>query len=221
MGWENLVAKALKKTSGSLHNTLMALKSTTRDSFKWTNGRGHNQKPILYTIKNNVFPHPAYPLITKIKLTILNSVQTLGLGKSLYQAQTDNWWERAFDNSLKSLAVSQSTDGGIRVVQEDVKGVGVGLNQVVELGKGKYVGCINFVKGGSLEGTLSQSSVVPVTRVEEKVVGGEEWSKRRVGKRQRGEKGEESRPEKKEAEGGKGSKRRMEKTAKGEEDKQV
>lgn len=48
-----------------------------------------------------------------------------------------------------------------------------------------------------MEGTLSQSSVVPVTRVEEKVVGGEEWSKRRVGKRQRGEKGEESRPEKK------------------------
>ena len=127
----------------------------------------------------------------------MSSIQTLGLGKSPYQAQTDNWWERAFDNSLKSLVVSQSTDGGIRVVQEDVKGGGVGLNQIVKLGKGKYVGCINFVKGGSLEGTLSRSSVVPVTRVEEKVVECGEWSRRRVGKRKRGEQGEEARPERK------------------------
>ena len=149
---------------------------------------------------------------------MLSSIQTLGLGKSLYQAQTDNWWEHAFDNSLKSLTVSQSTDGDIRVVQEDVKGGGIGLNQVVKLGKGKYVGCIKFVKGGFLEGTLRQSSTVQVTGMGEKVVEDGECTERRERKRKRkrGEevegsltKAEESRVERK-------KKRKEEKAAKEE-----
>ncbi|KAF8444243.1 hypothetical protein BDZ91DRAFT_853796 [Kalaharituber pfeilii] len=110
----------------------MALKTLTRDSFKWANGRGHEQKPILYSVKNN----------------------SLGLGKTLYTAQTDNWWERAFDNSLKSLSVTQSSNGSIKVMQEDVVNGGIGLKQLVVLGKGKYKEGIKFVKGGLLEGTI-------------------------------------------------------------------
>lgn len=94
--------------------------------------------------------------------------------------------------------MSQSTDGGIRVVQENVQGGGVGLNQIVKLGKGKYVGCINFVKGGLLEGTLCQNSVAQVARVEEKAVG-IEGRKRK--KRKRGERAEESRAERKKRRG--------------------
>ncbi|KAF8427526.1 hypothetical protein EV426DRAFT_411492 [Tirmania nivea] len=121
----------------------MALKNLTRDSFKWTNGRGHDQKPILYSVKNN----------------------SLGLGKSLHVAQTDNWWERAFDNSLKSLSVSKTQDGGIKVVQEEVKGGGVGLKQVVVMGKGSYADRIKFVRGGLLEGTLRELKAEVVERV--------------------------------------------------------
>ncbi|KAF8473534.1 hypothetical protein BDZ91DRAFT_714879 [Kalaharituber pfeilii] len=117
----------------------MALKALTRDSFKWANGRGHDQKPILYSAKDN----------------------SLGLGKALYTAQTDNWWERAFDNSLKSLSVTQSSDGNIKVVQEDVANGGIGLKQLVALGKGKYKEGIKFVKGGLLEGTIGSGIKKP------------------------------------------------------------
>ncbi|KAF8254165.1 hypothetical protein K440DRAFT_618818 [Wilcoxina mikolae CBS 423.85] len=37
-----------------------------RDQFRWTNGRGHDQKPVLYSQKTNthglgIFPPPLYP----------------------------------------------------------------------------------------------------------------------------------------------------------------
>ncbi|RPB20814.1 hypothetical protein L211DRAFT_495211 [Terfezia boudieri ATCC MYA-4762] len=148
----------------------MALKNLTRESFKWTNGRGHDQKPILYSVKNN----------------------SLGLGKSIHVAQTDNWWERAFDNSLKSLSVSETQDGGIQVVQEEVKSGGIGLKQVVSMGKGRYVEGIKFVKGGLLEGTLGELKTEVVERVvmeDVAIKAVEEMSEGRDRKRRRWQRG--------------------------------
>ncbi|KAI5781813.1 hypothetical protein EDC01DRAFT_665039 [Geopyxis carbonaria] len=70
----------------------MAIK-LRREQFKWTNGRGHNQKPILYSQKTN----------------------TYGLGKK--EHNSDQWWTTAFDNQLKSLDVSSSSKGEVIVKQ--------------------------------------------------------------------------------------------------------
>jgi hypothetical protein len=43
-----------------------------RDQFRWTNGRGHDQKPVLYSQKANTYglgtvvlpPRPAHQLLT-------------------------------------------------------------------------------------------------------------------------------------------------------------
>ncbi|KAI5797406.1 hypothetical protein DFH27DRAFT_101822 [Peziza echinospora] len=117
----------------------MSIKNLTRESFKWKNGRGHDQKPILYSVKNN----------------------NLGLGTSAHVAQTDNWWERAFDNSLKSLTVNETPTGEISVVQGEVKGGGVGLSEVIKgmKGRGGLTLGIKFVKGGLLEGSIGEKEL--------------------------------------------------------------
>ncbi|TGZ85390.1 hypothetical protein EX30DRAFT_337754 [Ascodesmis nigricans] len=65
-----------------------------RDNFRWSNGRGHNQKPILVAHKKD----------------------TLGLGKQLHS--TEQWWLNAFDSQLKSLDVSTSTATGEITVEQ-------------------------------------------------------------------------------------------------------
>ncbi|KAA8904536.1 hypothetical protein FN846DRAFT_907739 [Sphaerosporella brunnea] len=74
-----------------------------RDQFRWKNGRGHDQKPILYSQKAN----------------------TYGLGKK--QHDSDQWWTKAFDNQLKSLDVSNSTSGEVTVKQTVTNATPLGM----------------------------------------------------------------------------------------------
>ncbi|CUS12074.1 unnamed protein product [Tuber aestivum] len=77
----------------------------TREDFLWTNGRGHNQKPILYSQKLNNY----------------------GIGKK--QHSSDQWWEKAFDNQLKNLDVASA--GGVVTVTQIAKNVTpIGLERI-------------------------------------------------------------------------------------------
>ncbi|RPB04502.1 hypothetical protein L873DRAFT_1786290 [Choiromyces venosus 120613-1] len=76
-----------------------------KEDFLWTNGRGHNQKPILYSQKLNNY----------------------GIGKK--QHSSDQWWEKAFDNQLKNLDVA-SADGEVTVTQTVKNVTPVGLERI-------------------------------------------------------------------------------------------
>ncbi|PWW75047.1 hypothetical protein C7212DRAFT_282278 [Tuber magnatum] len=77
----------------------------TREDFLWTNGRGHNQKPILYSQKLNNY----------------------GIGKK--QHSSDLWWEKAFDNQLKNLDVA-SAGGEVTVTQIAKNVTPIGLERI-------------------------------------------------------------------------------------------
>ncbi|KAG0640905.1 hypothetical protein HOY80DRAFT_956720 [Tuber brumale] len=77
----------------------------TREDFLWTNGRGHNQKPILYSQKLNNY----------------------GIGKK--QHSSDQWWEKAFDNQLKNLNVA-SAGGEVTVTQTAKNVTPIGLERI-------------------------------------------------------------------------------------------
>ncbi|KAI5858790.1 hypothetical protein BZA05DRAFT_432645 [Tricharina praecox] len=75
-----------------------------RDQFRWTNGRGHDQKPVLYSQKANQH----------------------GLGKKEHNA--DDWWAKAFDNQLKSLDVCNSSTGEVTVKQTKMTATPIGMH---------------------------------------------------------------------------------------------
>ncbi|KAG0138147.1 hypothetical protein HOY82DRAFT_666681 [Tuber indicum] len=77
----------------------------TREDFLWTNGRGHNQKPILYSQKLNNY----------------------GIGKK--QHSSDQWWEKAFDSQLKNLDVA-SVGGEVTVTQTAKNVTPIGLERI-------------------------------------------------------------------------------------------
>ncbi|KAH8150020.1 uncharacterized protein LAJ45_05706 [Morchella importuna] len=98
----------------------------TKDHFKWTNGRGLTQRPILYSQKKN----------------------TYGLGKK--EHSSDQWWEKAFDNQLKNLDVSGGgASGEVTVKQTAPISTAIGMEKMA-----KYY--IRFVKGGILEGEVEK-----------------------------------------------------------------
>ncbi|KAI5844017.1 hypothetical protein DFP73DRAFT_74902 [Morchella snyderi] len=98
----------------------------TKDHFKWTNGRGLTQRPILYSQKKN----------------------TYGLGKK--EHSSDQWWEKAFDNQLKNLDVSGGgASGEVTVTQTAPISTAIGMEKMA-----KYY--IRFVKGGILEGEVEK-----------------------------------------------------------------
>lgn len=94
--------------------------------------------------------------ITK-PIHISQKANVLGVGKKLHDAHADQWWARAFDDTLKGLNTTKNdatgkTDG----VQF---GAGAQALQMVGIGGAKWVGQVglysNFVRGESLSGTLT------------------------------------------------------------------
>lgn len=100
--------------------------------------------------------------------------QLLGLGRNPHTAQTDNWWEKAFDNSLKSLSVSSTTAGEISVVANDVAHGGIGLKDLIPMGPRRaFVQRIKFVEGGMLAGTIESGILKAAAEAEVGALAGE------------------------------------------------
>lgn len=115
--------------------------SLSASQFLWSNGRGHNQKPLLYTLKNN----------------------TYGLGQNPHAIHSDTWWENAFDKQLKGLDIKneKGKEGGISVTS-----TGVGLKQMVAFGEGRWM---RFVPGGVLGGTSGEHDALVKEKIQEAV----------------------------------------------------
>ena len=94
--------------------------------------------------------------ITK-PIRISQKANVLGVGKKQHDAHADQWWARAFEDTLKGLNTSRngatkkteriSIDSGTQALQN------VGIGGAKETGQGGLYS--NFVRGESLRGTLS------------------------------------------------------------------
>ena len=102
-------------------------------------GAGHSLQPGGRGIKK--------PLLVSKKPNVL------GLGKKQHDSHADQWWARAFDSSLKSLAVDKDRATGAHHVAVR----GSGALEIVQKGGGKWIGKAglygNFVRGEGLSGT--------------------------------------------------------------------
>ncbi|KAL8694586.1 MAG: hypothetical protein Q9218_000768 [Villophora microphyllina] len=96
--------------------------------------------------------HPSGQGIKK-PLLVTRKTNTLGVGKKAHDAHTDQWWLRAFDETLRSLndgdAAEKNIEGGNRA-----KGTAMGIHSAARWGgMGGLYGA--FVRGEGLEGTIS------------------------------------------------------------------
>lgn len=94
--------------------------------------------------------------ITK-PIRISQKANVLGVGKRQHDAHADQWWARAFDDTLKGLNTTKSDVTG---KTEGIQfGSGAQALQMVGIGGAKWVGqsglYSNFVRGESLSGTLT------------------------------------------------------------------
>ena len=104
-------------------------------------GAGHSLQPDGRGIKK--------PLLVSQKSNVL------GLGRKQHDSHADQWWARAFDSSLRDLAVDTDRAGGAHRVAIE----GSGALEMVQHGGGKLVGKAglygSFVRGEGLSGTLT------------------------------------------------------------------
>lgn len=95
--------------------------------------------------------HSLHPTDNSIGLSnpLLLSRNTDGKGLGANKTFTDQWWLAAFDEKLKGLDVSKK--GVVQTVKDGA------LNALTNNGGGRYSGLYaSFVKGGLMEGTLSE-----------------------------------------------------------------
>lgn len=94
--------------------------------------------------------------ITK-PLHISQKANVLGVGRKQHDAHADQWWARAFDDTLKGLNTTKNEATG--KTEGIAFGSGAQALQMVGIGGAKWVGqgglYSNFVRGKSLSGTLT------------------------------------------------------------------
>lgn len=94
--------------------------------------------------------------ITK-PIHISQKTNVLGVGKKQHDAHADQWWARAFDDTLKALNTTKNEETG--KTEGIIFGSGAQALQMVGIGGAKWVGqgglYSNFVRGESLSGTLT------------------------------------------------------------------
>ena len=101
--------------------------------------------------------HSLHPGGRGIKKPLLVSKKpnVLGLGKRQHNSHAEQWWARAFDSSLKNLAVDQDRATGAHHVTVG----GSGAMEMVQKSGGNWVGKAalygHFVRGEGLSGTLT------------------------------------------------------------------
>ena len=99
---------------------------------------------------------PSQPNGLKHHLLVSQKLDNHGIGKKKHDSHADQWWLRAFDNTLKDINVGVQCSKGVK--SKDTKlSVGPRLENL-RLGKwfrdgGLYSG---FVKGEGMEGTLQE-----------------------------------------------------------------
>lgn len=88
---------------------------------------------------------------------ISQKTNVFGVGKKQHNAHADQWWARAFDDTLKGLNTTKNEETG--KTEGIVFGSGAQALQSVGIGGAKWVGhgalYSNFVRGESLCGTLT------------------------------------------------------------------
>ena len=93
--------------------------------------------------------------ITK-PIHISQKTNVLGVGKKQHDAHADQWWARAFDDTLKGLNTTKNEETG--KTEGIILGSGAQALQMVGIGGAKWVGqgglYSNFVRGKGLSGTL-------------------------------------------------------------------
>ena len=94
--------------------------------------------------------------ITK-PISISQKANTFGIGKKKHDAHADQWWARAFDDTLKGLNATKDEATGR--TERISMGAGAQALQLVEKVGAKWVAqgglYSNFVRGESLSGTLT------------------------------------------------------------------
>ena len=104
--------------------------------------------------KGHALHHSGRGIIKPVHIS--NKANVLGVGKKQHDAHADQWWARAFDDTLKGLNTTK--DKTTRKTEVISVGCGVQALQMVGIGGAKWIGqrnlYSNFVKGESLNGTL-------------------------------------------------------------------
>ena len=120
----------------------------------------NNMDPETY-LTNQGWRGHGHPLhysgrgITK-PLHLSQKANIFGVGKKQHDAHADQWWARAFDDTLKGLTTSKNEATG-KIERVSVGSVAqtlpcVGIGEAKRIGTGNLYS--NFVRGESLSGTL-------------------------------------------------------------------
>ncbi|MCJ1272931.1 hypothetical protein MMC21_000720 [Puttea exsequens] len=92
-------------------------------------------------------------------LSIAQKRNGFGIGKKQHDAHADQWWARAFDETLKGINATKVNDGATERVVEVTTGHGTQGLAMASKVEANWVGqrglYSNFVKGQSLSGTLT------------------------------------------------------------------
>ncbi|KAI4126731.1 MAG: hypothetical protein LQ338_003595 [Usnochroma carphineum] len=99
-------------------------------------GDGHGLHPSGHGIKK--------PLLVSKKMN------TLGVGKKAHDVHADQWWARAFDETLRSINGEKTVKAS--VVSSDATPTQSGVSASKWSGNGGLYG--NFIRGDGLEGTI-------------------------------------------------------------------
>ncbi|MCJ1421477.1 hypothetical protein MMC32_007841 [Xylographa parallela] len=95
----------------------------------------------------------------KRPLLVSQKSNVLGIGKKKYDAHADQWWDRAFDNSLKELEIGNN---GITGATGSVRFGAWGSLDTIKAGGEKSAGkgglYAGFVRGEGLSGTIASES---------------------------------------------------------------
>ena len=100
--------------------------------------------------------HPLHPGSRGIKKPLLVSRRSnlFGVGKKKHDAHADQWWARAFNDSLKGFEVGEPGDFGMT---SRATASHQGSVDPLSIREGKWGGLYDaFVKGEGLEGTVSR-----------------------------------------------------------------
>ncbi|KAL8945299.1 MAG: hypothetical protein Q9211_000175 [Gyalolechia sp. 1 TL-2023] len=106
--------------------------------------------------------HPSGHGINK-PLLVSRRTDRLGVGKKAHDAHADQWWARAFDETLRSINVEQSMKETIETNSATV--IQTSIYATKRNGDGGLYG--SFVRGQGLEGTISSKEQATVPKSDE------------------------------------------------------
>ena len=113
--------------------------------------------------------HALHPTGRGIKKPLLAShkMNTLGVGKNVHDAHSNQWWAKVFDSTLESLTLNQKNDQSIQGTLDKATNADKGCSDGLQKTASRRLEAGNlyqhFVKGEGLEGTLSTENKIRKT----------------------------------------------------------